>query len=233
MTKRKKIAAIQSCYIPWKGYFDIINLVDEFILLDDTQYTRRDWRNRNKIKSSKGSEWLSIPVTVKGKYYQKINETIINDVDWAKKHWRTITTNYSNSPYFKNYKDLFEEFYINTDEIYLSKVNLQLIKIIMKILNIETNIRWSTDYSCSDEKNRRLIELCLFAGGGEYLSGPSAKNYIDEQQFNEENITVSWMDYSGYQPYHQLYGAFDHYVSIIDLIFNEGPNAPKFMKSFA
>ena len=132
MTKQKKIAAIQSSYIPWKGYFDIINMVDEFILLDDIQYTRRDWRNRNKIKSSNGAQWLSIPVNAKGKYYQKINETLIKDLSWAKKHWRTITVNYSKAPYFKDYRHFFEEYYLKTEEINLSNVNYQLIKIIMK-----------------------------------------------------------------------------------------------------
>ncbi len=121
--KPKKVAIIQSNYIPWKGYFDIINSVDVFILYDDMQYTRRDWRNRNKIITPKGLQWLTIPVAVKGKYYQKINEVEISDSSWAKKHWGSIVHNYHNAPYFKDYKNLFSSLYLGMDETSLSKVN--------------------------------------------------------------------------------------------------------------
>jgi len=104
----KKVAILQSNYIPWKGYFDMIGLVDEFILYDDMQYTRRDWRNRNKIKTPNGLAWLTIPVEVKGKYFQKINETIISEPQWAKDHWATIKQFYSKARFFKDYKDIFE-----------------------------------------------------------------------------------------------------------------------------
>ena len=101
----KRVAIVQSNYIPWKGYFDLINSVDEFVLFDDMQYTRRDWRNRNKIKTPQGLKWLSIPVKVKGKYYQKINETKIEKRDWANKHWKTISMNYRDSPHFKKFEN--------------------------------------------------------------------------------------------------------------------------------
>src|SRR5687767_6951143 len=100
---KKKIAILQSTYIPWKGYFDLINQVDEFVLYDDMQYTRRDWRNRNKIKTKKGPEWLTIPVEVKGKYFQKISETVISDETWPEKHWQTILHTYGRSPFFGFY----------------------------------------------------------------------------------------------------------------------------------
>ena len=105
----KKIAISQSNYIPWKGYFDLINRVDEFILYDDAQFTRRDWRNRNKIKTPNGTQWLTIPVDVKGRYLQKINETKVSDKKWAIKHWKQIKQNYFKAKYFTKYKDFFDE----------------------------------------------------------------------------------------------------------------------------
>lgn len=228
----KKVAILQSNYIPWKGYFDLINLVDEFILFDDMQYTRRDWRNRNKIKTPNGLMWLTIPVEVKGKYHQAINETKISDKNWAKNHWNTIKQFYSKASYFKEYKTFFEEFYLTTQEEYLSKVNYELIKTINDILGIKTKISWSNDYSLVDGKTERLLDLVQQAKGTEYISGPAAKDYIVEDLFIQSNIRLTWMDYSGYQVYSQLYPPFEHGVSIIDLIFNEGPNAKMFLNSF-
>ena len=228
----KKIAIIQSNYIPWKGYFDIINRVDEFILVDDVQYTRRDWRNRNKIKSPQGTIWLTIPVEVKGKYEQPIKDTKIADLKWAKKHWTTIMSNYAKAPYFQEYKDQFEACYLNLTETSLSQVNYRFIQLINTILGIKTIISWSSDYRIVEGKNERLIALCKQAQATEYISGPSAKGYIDEKLFQQEHIRLTWMDYSGYPEYHQLFPPFDHYVSVLDVIFNEGPNATNFMLSF-
>ncbi len=228
----KKIAIIQPNYIPWKGYFDIINMVDEFILLDDVQYTKRDWRNRNKIKTPKGLMWLTIPVEVKGKYHQKIKDVKVSDKNWNKKHWLSIVHNYSRAKYFKKYREYFQELYLNCKEEYLSQINFNFIKAINEILNIKTIIRFSGEFRLLEGKNERLIEICKQCGANIYLSGPSAKNYLDEELFKKEGITVEWMDYSGYPEYNQLYPPFEHFVSIIDLIFNEGPNSTNFMKSF-
>lgn len=228
----KKVAILQSNYIPWKGYFDMIHMVDEFILYDDMQYTRRDWRNRNKIKTPNGLQWLTIPVEVKGKYFQKINETVISEADWAKNHWNTLKSFYSKSPHFKDYKDVFEEFYLKNEEKYLSKVNFDLIGIINNILGIGTKISWSSDYNLVDGKTERLLNLVQQANGTEYISGPAAKDYVVEDLFKEAGIKLSWMDYSGYPEYNQLYPPFEHGVTVLDLIFNEGANARKYMKSF-
>lgn len=228
----KKIAILQSNYIPWKGYFDMINMVDEFVLYDTEQYTRRDWRNRNKIKTSNGLLWLSIPVMVKGNYYQKISEIKISENKWRKKHWTSIKNNYSKSRYFNDYKDVFENLYLNSNEIFLSKINYSFISIINKILGIDTKITRSEDYRISGEKTEKLLSICKQANATEYISGPAAKDYFDKSLFEQENIKVKWMDYSNYPEYNQLYQPFEHGVSILDLIFNEGKNAPKFMKSF-
>jgi hypothetical protein len=229
----KRVAILQSNYIPWKGYFDLINMVDEFILYDDMQYTRRDWRNRNKIRTREGSAWLTIPVDVKGKFYQTIRETTISEPDWMRKHWATIQHNYGKSPYFNEYRELFEDLYLGATDQYLSNINHRFLTAICGLLGITTKISWSMDYGVIDGKTERLVDLCRKASGTEYISGPAAKDYIVEELFHEAGITLSYMDYSGYPEYPQLFQPFDHYVSIIDLIFNTGPAAREHMKSFA
>lgn len=228
----KKVAILQSNYIPWKGYFDMIAAVDEFILYDDVQYTRRDWRNRNIIKTPNGPLWLTIPVEVKGKYFQKIEETNVADNAWRENHWKTICNSYSKAPYFSQYASALENLYLKTDETNLSRINFLFISAINSILGIKTKLSWSRDFSSIEGKTERLIGFCMQAGATEYLSGPSARNYIMEELFRKENIRVTWADYSGYPEYTQLYPPFRHEVSIIDLILNQGPNARRFMKSF-
>ena len=182
----RKVAILQSNYIPWKGYFDLMNLVDEFILYDDVQYTRRDWRNRNKIKTHDGLKWLTIPVMVRGKYYQKIKDTIIIDPDWGKKHWLTLSHNYVNAIYFKEYKDLFEELYLCCEENYLSRINYRFLTAISKILGISTKISWSMKYDLSvEDKTEKLIQICKQADADIYISGPAAKDYMDEELFQK------------------------------------------------
>ncbi|HDQ16304.1 MAG TPA: hypothetical protein ENN45_04525 [Bacteroidetes bacterium] len=226
----KKIAILQSNYIPWKGYFDIINSADEFILYDTAQYTKNDWRNRNIIKTFQGKNWITIPV--KHSISQKINEIKIHDKKWNIKHWKTLSANYSNAKYFGYYKELFENLYLNITETFLSKINYLFITEITKILNINTKISWSTDYIIEGERSEKLVNICKQAGANEYISGPTAKCYLNESLFEKENIKVTWFDYSDYPEYSQLFPPFEHGVSILDLIFNEGQNAPKFMKSF-
>lgn len=227
----KKIAILQSNYIPWKGYFDLINMVDEFILFDQVQYTKNDWRNRNLLKTKQGVQWLTIPVRHKDSD-QKIIETKVADSKWRSKHWRTIQQNYSKAPYFKEYKDIFEDFYLDNNEEYLSQINFQLIKIINHILGIDTIITWSSDYELVEGQTEKLLGICKQAEADTYLSGPAAKDYFDENLASQEGIQVEWMDYSGYPEYKQLHEPFEHGVTILDLIFNEGPNASKYMKSF-
>ncbi|KTD51955.1 WbqC-like protein family protein [Legionella quinlivanii] len=227
---QKKIAILQSNYIPWKGYFDLISSVDEFILYDDMQYTRRDWRNRNRIKTANGILWLSIPVQVKGKYFQSIRDTKVSTSDWNKKHWQTIVHSYSKAPYFADYKEFFENLYLSTTEEYLSEINTKFIIAINKLLNIKTPIRSSSEFDLAEGKSERLLELCKKLNATTYLSGPAARDYLDQALFANEKIDIEWMDYSGYSEYKQLFPPFDHAVSIIDLLFNCGPHAPGFMK---
>ncbi|NBU63614.1 MAG: hypothetical protein EBS29_03805 [Chloroflexia bacterium] len=226
----KTIAIVQSNYIPWKGYFDLIARVDEFILYDDMQYTRRDWRNRNLIKTAQGPQWLTIPVDVKGKYFQRINETHISDANWAEVHWKSIVHTYARAPFFAQYKDIFQQLYTTVPFPLLSEVNYHFISAICQILGITTKISWSSDYTLVDGKTERLVGLCQSTNATHYISGPAARDYIIDELFSEAHITLEYADYSGYPVYPQLYGEFTHGVSVIDLIFNAGPQATTYMK---
>ncbi len=231
----KKIVITQSNYIPWRGYFDEIHFVDEFILYDDVQYTRRDWRNRNKIKTPQGVQWLTIPVSVKGKYNQLIKDVKISDPKWKKKHWKMIQLNYAKAPYFKEYKDFLEELYLNTNTEYLYEVNRRFLEGFCELLGIDKNkFKYSWEYPVEEglRKTDRLVAICKQAGATHYYSGPRAKNYMEEEKFHKEGIEVNYFDFTGYPPYHQLHGDFEDYLSIVDLLLNEGPNSPKYMKSF-
>ena len=229
----KKVAILQSNYIPWKGYFDVISSVDGFIIYDEMQYTARDWRNRNKIKTPQGLKWLSIPIKCKGYLDKglKIAEAEIEKPSWARSHWQTISAFYAKAPYFKEYSAFFRELYMDSEkECLLSRINCKFIVEICKLLNINTKISYDRDYSIIDGKTERLVDLVKKAGGDEYLSGPAAKDYIEENRFADAGIKLSWMDYSGYPEYPQLYPPFEHGVSILDLIFNCGPHSSRYMK---
>lgn len=227
-----KVAISQSNYIPWKGYFDAINWVDHFILYDDAQYTKRDWRNRNKIITPQGSQWLSIPVEVKGKFEQAINQTQVSDAGWATKHWATIKQNYSKAPHWDLIREWLEPLYLGEQETHLSAINAKWIIAINQFLGIQTPIESSSKYQVEGDATERLVAYCQRVGATDYYSGPAAKNYMDEEKFSAANIRVHYYDYSNYPQYPQCYGDFDHAVSILDLLFNTGNDAPNYMKSF-
>lgn len=229
---KKKILITQSNYIPWKGYFDNINAVDEFVVYDDMQFTKRDWRNRNQIKTPQGLLWLTVPVEVKGKFFQKINETNVSDSKWGERHWKTILANYSKSPYFKEYKEVFEKIYRDETLTNVTSINISFIKAVNQILNISTEIIDSREFELVDGKTERLVDICKKRGADYYYTGPAAKAYMDEQVFFNEGIDIHYFDYANYPEYPQLFGDFSHYVSILDLIFNTGNNAKNFMKTF-
>ncbi len=227
----KKIAILQSNYIPWKGYFGMIAAVDEFIIFDDMQYTRRDWRNRNQIKTPQGVQWLTVPVRVKGRYHQKIRATEIDGTKWAAIHWQALSRNYKRAHHFAEIAPWLERIYLGESFRYLSELNRRFIEAVCQYLGISTTITNSWDYTLLDGKTERLADLCSQAGGTEYISGPAAKNYIKEKVFSERGIKLTWFDYSGYIEYPQLWGAFTHEVTILDLLFNCGQNAPQYMRN--
>lgn len=232
MDKEKSILITQSNYIPWKGYFDNINAVDEFVVYDDMQYTKRDWRNRNQIKTPQGLLWLTVPVEVKGKFFQKINETNVSEKNWGEKHWKTIAANYSKTHYFKQYKDVFESIYKDETLNTITSINISFIKAINSILDINTKIIDSREFDLVEGKTERLVDICKKCHATSYYTGPAAKDYMDEQLFLNENIEINYFDYSNYPEYPQLFGEFSHYVSVLDLIFNVGDNAKNYMKTF-
>jgi hypothetical protein len=226
----KRVAIVQSNYIPWRGYFDLIAFVDEFVIYDDMQYTKRDWRNRNRIKTSQGLQWMTVPVQVKGRYHQKIRETLIDGTDWAKSHWRTLEFNYRAAPHFAEIADWLEPIYLEEQHDTLSLLNRRLLEAICGYLGIGTSLTNSWDYELADGKTERLANLCCQAGATEYVSGPSARSYVDEGVFDELGIRLTWFDYDGYRDYAQLWGAFEPAVSILDLLFNVGAEAPDYLR---
>tara|TARA_R110000824_G_scaffold34004_6_gene108621 strand:- start:8254 stop:8934 length:681 start_codon:yes stop_codon:yes gene_type:complete len=225
-----KVAINQSNYISWRGYFDMIRSVDLYILYDDVQYTRRDWRNRNKIKTAHGTKWLSIPVSVRGKYFQKIKETTISNKLWNIRHLKTLKGSYSKAVCFKDVFPFIENLYLTANFETISEINFHFITAICDYLDIKTEIVFSSDYDLTNEhKTDRLIDICKQARATEYISGPLAKDYVDEDKFNNEEIKLTWMDYSGYLDYPQLHGDFVQKLSILDLLFNCGKDSIKFI----
>lgn len=230
----KTIALLQSSYIPWKGYFDQLNSVDEFILFDDAQYTVRDWRNRNRVKTRNGVAWLTIPVQIKGQSRPPIKDVVVSDSTWAEQHWKTIVHSYARAKYFADYRSEFETLYREcASERSLSRINYRFIKAICGRLGIATPLMWSMDFPLLGGKTERLVDLCHQRLATRYLSGPAARAYLDERQFAAAGIEVVYADYSRYPEYRQLFPPFVHHVSVIDLLFNEGHDAPRYMCSFS
>jgi len=232
-TKSKKTAILQSSYIPWKGYFDLINDVDEFVLFDDVQYTRRDWRNRNRIKTNQGVNWLTIPVNVKGNYLQSIKDVQVANQQWARDHYMTMCHSYSKAPCFPQYKDWLHDLYNQAEKLQLlSEVNYLFIESICRVLSIQAKLSWSSQYQLEEGKSERLLSICKQNGAQTYVSGPSAKDYLDEPLFKDQGVNVSWFDYDGYPEYSQVHPPFEHRVSVIDLILHVGQDAPNYIRKF-
>ena len=220
----KRIAILQSNYLPWKGYFDLLAEVDEFVLYDDMQYTRRDWRNRNRIKTAAGLLWLSVPVMVKGRFEQTIRETRIDGTGWVQRHWRALECSYRRAPAFDATAAWLEPLY-RCRWTHLSELNRALIEAVGARLGIATRLSNSWDYALAEDRSERLAAICEQAGAQIYVSGPAARAYLDEAVFRRRGIAVEWFDYGPYREYPQLWGAFEHQVSIVDLLFNVGADA--------
>ena len=226
----KSVAIVQSNYIPWKGYFDLIGAVDEFILYDDMQFTRRDWRNRNLIKTPNGLKWLTIPVQVKGRYFQRIRDTEISSESWAEEHWKSLALNYARAPAFGEVAPWLETLYESATMRSLSELNRHFLVAICERLGIRTKLTDSADYVLEGEKSERLAAICRQAGATSYVSGPAARDYLDEEVFARQGIAVKWFDYGGYPEYPQLWGDFEHGVTILDLLFNAGDDVRRYLK---
>ena len=230
MTDGKRIAVTQSNYVPWKGYFDVVGMVDEFILYDDMQYTKRDWRNRNRVKTAQGTIWLTIPIRSRGRRSQRIRDAEAVDARWNKRHWATLQHHYRKARFFSKYQEFFEPLYLGCEERLLSRINYRFLTEICKLLSISTPIRFSSDYRVDGNRTERLVSICKQAGATEYITGPSAKAYLEEGLFEQEGLRLTYMDFSGYPEYEQVHPPFEHTVSIVDLIFNAGPQVRRYMK---
>ncbi len=222
-----RAAIIQSNYLPWKGYFDIINEVDVFIFEDDLQFTERDWRNRNRFKTPAGLKWLTVPV--RGGRFQCIDEVCIcYERKWIYKHLETIRRSYKSTKHLAEGLEILEPELSAMPEK-LSVLNQNLIKRISAYLGIKTVFLNAREMNARGIKDDRLIDLCKKCGANEYLSGPSAKSYIVPEKFQREGIRLLWKDYSGYPEYPQLYPPFEHHVSVLDMIFHLGKETPYYI----
>jgi hypothetical protein len=219
-----KVIITQSNYIPWKGYFTTMKKATHMVLYDNAQYTRRDWRNRNKIITPNGPAWLSIPINVKGRFYQKINEAEVKDKEWPIKHWNKIQQNYRKAPCFFEYSDFFKDIYLNKliEFEKLSEINLFLLKVCCELLNIDIEFIDSREFDIRGGKTDKLINICKDLGADEYFTGPAAKGYIEDELFSQNKIKLSYYNLDKFPEYRQLWDGFDHYVSILDVFFNLG-----------
>jgi len=226
----RSVAIVQSNYVPWRGYFDLIASVDEFILLDDAQYTKRDWRNRNRIKTPDGTRWLSIPVQVSGRYTQSISETRIADEGWSRSHWDIIRSTYSSTPAFDVHAAFLQDLYASATSPFLSETNRHFLEGINEVLGIETPVVDSRVYDPRGAKDERLLDLCLKAGAVEYVSGPSARSYLDEQRFEASGVEVTWFEYGPYPEYDQIHPPFISEVSVLDVLLCGGADAASLVR---
>jgi hypothetical protein len=225
-----KVAVLQSNYIPWKGYFDLIHDVDIFCFYDEVQYTKNDWRNRNKIYSKNGLQWLSIPIN-KDAVKLKISEVQL-PLSWRDKHKSAIKMSYNRAACIGNLDMLLTELYEEGDFRYLSEFNQYSIKRIADFLGIKTQFINSAHFELKGDRVARLISLLKQIGATEYISGPAAKDYLEgsEHLFEEASIRLVYKEYGNYPPYKQLREPFENYVSILDLVANVEKNEiPKYI----
>ncbi|MEM7600885.1 MAG: WbqC family protein [Verrucomicrobiota bacterium] len=219
-----KVGIIQSNYIPWRGYFDLIDQVDLFVFHDDLQYTKNDWRNRNKILTARGPIWLTIPCGSNEK--RLICEVEIADRKWQRRHWNQICANYANASFFGEFAPFFEDFFLSDMWNSLSELNQYLIeRISREFLGSTTEFLDSRELKLEKKKGERVLEILDKVNAGSYLSGPAAKDYIAEEEFEAAGIELGWMDYSHYLPYKQVFDGYREDVSIVDLLFNVGREA--------
>jgi hypothetical protein len=213
------VVITQSNYIPWRGYFDQIRHADHFVFYDCVQFTRRDWRNRNRILTADGPRWLTIPVVSKGRYTQSVDETEISDPDWAAMHLKTLRHNYGRSRLFTEHGPLIEGLYGRASGMtMLSEVNATFTQDLARLLGLNATFHDSRDFNLKEGRSERLLGICKELGATEYLSGPAAQNYLDTELFARAGVRVRWMDYPAYRPYSQNGGVFEPGVSILDTL---------------
>jgi hypothetical protein len=226
-----KLAIIQPSYIPWRGYFHQIQKADVFIFYDDVQYDKHGWRNRNRVKTANGTLWLTIPVAARGNVVERtpIREIRCASGDWGRKHWATLQQSYRRAPHFERYAPLLETFYARRDEL-LAELTIDLTQQLARQLGIEDTrfVRSSELEGITGSGTDRLLALLRAVGGRHFISGPTARNYIDEGKLADAGVTLEYMKYE-YPEYAQLHPPYDPFVSILDLLFMVGPDAGRFI----
>ncbi len=218
----------QPQYLPWLGYFDKIVRSDAFVFLDNVQFKKNEWQNRNKIKTSDGWQWLSVPVI--HRFTQKISEVEINNtVQWSRKHLNALVTHYSRAPFFKDYIDFFERTYAQEWK-YLADINVHMVKYLAEALGLtKKKLVLASELETREGSTERLIDICQKMGGDVYLSGKDGAKYMDVELFKQEGIQVVFQNYV-HPRYDQLYGDFEPFLSVIDLLFNCGPESLSILK---
>ncbi len=226
-----KCVILQPSYLPWKGHFHQMQLADLFVFLDDVPYDSRGWRNRNRIKTPQGLRWITVPVLRKGSQPRRtpIHEIkICWDTDWPRKHWNAICHSYSKAPFFEEFAPLLEERYARREER-LADFTIDLTVTIARRMGIEsTRFLRSSSLGVAGGKTGRLLNILREVGAKEYISGPAAKAYLDQGRLEAEGIRVRYMSYD-YPEYPQLYPPFQPGVSILDLLFMVGDDAPRYI----
>lgn len=217
-----KVGVIQSSFIPWRGYFDFIASVDLFVFHDDIQYTKGDWRNRNRLKTPQGAIWITVPV-----HYDHVSQLICEtrvaeSTDWRTKHLRLWQANYREAPYLDDVLDILGSMERGRESLTISQLNVALTRSICTYLGIATPLVMSSDYDLTGAKTDRLLDLLGKVGATTYLSGPSAAGYLDEEAFRRAGIGLEYKCYD-YRSYPQLCGDFVGAVTVLDLIANCGP----------
>ena len=216
-----RVTILQPSYLPWLGFFEQMSRSDKFVLLDDVQYTRRDWRNRNRVRVNEGWAWLTVPVLQKNKFSQNLLETRIdNSVPWRKKHLQTLRQHYSKAPYFEKYFPRCQKIY-EKDWEFLFDLCSESIILLKEEFGIETPLLRSSKMKTSGEKTERLLSICRELGATHYLSGEAASDYILEEDFSSQNIELEYQKYE-HPIYPQRYPGFVPQLSAIDLLFNCG-----------
>ncbi len=211
----------QPHYLPWLGYFDKIDKSDVFIFLDNVQYKKRELQNRNRIRTSRGWKWLTVPVITKKLFLQRIKDVQIdNSRDWQESHLGQIKASYSKSDHFEEYEDFFIRAYSQNWQK-LIDLNVCIISYILGKLGIKKKIYFESQLGFQAEGTQRIIKICKALGADTYLSGVGGKNYLDERRFKEENIELIYQDFR-HPEYKQRFDPFIINMSIIDLLFNHG-----------
>ena len=202
-----KIAILQSNYLPWTGVFKLINSVDKFVFYDNVQFTKQDWRTRNRIKTDNGNLWLSVPIQRQKLKTNIVDIKICNEINWKKKHYKSFCQYYSKSKYFNEYKYLLD-FYLLEWE-YLYKLNRYTTEKISRALNIDTKFYYSEDFEVSGNPTEKIIQVVNKLGGDTYISGKAGRNYINESLFTD--IKLEYMEYR-----------IENKFTVLDNIFNTG-----------